>query len=89
MSTGTFLALDVYNVHLTVVDAVALQAGHQGRESAHHPVAEVAVERIVGAEGRDLATLGQLAHLEPGRGHGDAQAFGLGRAGDHAAVVVR
>ena len=43
MSTGTFLALDVYNVHLTVVDAVTLQARHQSPQGAHHPVAEVAI----------------------------------------------
>ena len=71
-----------------LVDAVALQARHQGRQGAHHPVAEIAIEGIVGTEGRHFAAPGQFAHLEPGRRHGDAQALGLGRTGDHAAVIV-
>lgn len=85
----TSQGLGAPTIHLAIIDAVTLQARHQGRQGAHHPIAEIAIEGVVGTEGLDLAAPGQFAHLEPGRGHGDAQALGLGRAGDHATVVVR
>ena len=55
---------------------------------AHHAVAHVAVERKVGREGDESGFFLQVADLEPGRAHLDAQRFGFVRAGNGAAVVV-
>jgi hypothetical protein len=55
---------------------------------AHHAVAHVAVEREVGREGDESGFIFEVADLEPGRAHLDAQRFGFVRAGNGAAVVV-
>ena len=60
----------------------------QHRSQAHHAVAHVAVEREVGRQGDQAGLFLQMADLEPGLAHLDAQDLGLVGSCDGAAVVV-
>lgn len=72
-----------------LVDGVDLRIGHERAERLHDAARHVAVERVVGREHRDLRTGDELLHLVERLSHADAESFGLVRAGDDAAVVVR
>lgn len=72
-----------------LVDRIDLRGGHQTAQHPHHPPRHVAVEREIGREHRHVGTPYRLAQLKKGLSHRDAEAFGLVRAGDDAAVVVR
>lgn len=71
------------------VDRVDLDAGDQRAQRRHHPPRHVAVEGEVGREDCHLPPLDERPHLVEGLPHADAEGFGLVRAGDDAAVVVR
>ena len=49
---------------------------------------QIAIERVVGRQHRDILALDDGARLEQRHAHGDAEPLRLGRAGDDAAVIV-
>lgn len=79
---------DAAQVDEAFVDGIDLLRVAQACGQAHHAVAHVAIQRKVGRQGHKPGLLLQVADLEPGRTHLDAQRFGLVRAGNGAAVVV-
>ena len=80
--------LQVLHPQETLVDAVDLHVGREVLQHRNHPAAHVAIQRVVGRQRHDAMLACQILQLEPGRGHFDAQFFGLGAAGHGAAVVV-
>lgn len=82
------VAGDAVQVDKAFVDAVDLLPVAQACGQAHHAVAHVAVQLKVGREGDEAGLLFQVADLEEGRAHLDAQGLGFVAAGDGAAVVV-
>jgi len=79
---------DAAEVNKAFVDGIDLLVVAQACGQAHHAVAHVAVEREVGRQGDESGFFFEVADLEPGRTHLDAQRFGFVRAGNGAAVVV-
>ena len=82
-------AVDAPQVEEGLVNRVDLDAGNQRAQRRHHPPRHVAVEGEVGREDCHLPPLDERPHLVEGLPHADAEGFGLVRAGDDAAVVVR
>ncbi|MOA19870.1 hypothetical protein D3C78_1402780 [compost metagenome] len=70
-----------------LVDAVDLQLRHQALDHRHHPLAHVAVQRIVRGEGADAVAPQGGADLEVGLAHLH-EWLGVRTAGDHATIVV-
>ena len=83
------VAAHAVEVEEALVDAVDLLARRVLGGQRHHAAGHVAVELEVGRQ-RDQPRLAlQVAHLEPGLRHLDAQVLGLVAARDAGAVVVR
>ena len=72
-----------------LVDAVDLQLRAEIAQDAAHPVAHVAIERVVGREGQDAVLPGQLLQLKPRGAHLDTERLDLVAAGHGTAIVVR
>ena len=80
---------DAAEVNKAFVDGIDLLVVAQACGQAHHAVAHVAVlQREVGRQGDESGFFFEVADLEPGHAHLDAQRFGFVRAGNGAAVVV-
>ena len=71
-----------------LVDAVDLDTRCSGGENARDPFRQVAVKSVVRLKDNDAVLLDDVAHLEEGHAHGDAEHLRLVRSGDHAAVIV-
>jgi hypothetical protein len=69
------------------VDAVDLLARRVARLDGHHARAHVEVELVVGRHRQQAGGLLEVAHLEPGLGHLDAELLRLVAARDARAVV--
>ena len=82
------VAGDAVQVDKAFVDAVDLLPVAEAGGQAHHAVAHVAVELEVGRERDEAGLVFQVADLEEGRAHLDAQGLGFVTAGDGTAVVV-
>ena len=82
------VAGDALQVDKAFVNGVDLLPVAEAGGQAHHAVAHVAVELEVGREGDEAGLLFQVADLEEGRAHLDAQGLGFVAAGNRAAVVV-
>lgn len=79
---------DAFQVHKAFVDGIDLLPVAQACGQAHHAVAHFAIQGEVGRQGHETGFVLQVANLEPGRTHLDAQGLGFVTAGDCATVVV-
>lgn len=79
---------DVGEVEEALIDGVHLDA--RGEASVHlvHACADVAIERVVGGVDPNALIAAELADLEPGIAHLDADGLRLGRTRDRTTVVV-
>ena len=71
-----------------LVDTVDLDARRLGGQDAHHPFRQIAIERVVRGQHRDIVAFDEALRLEQRDAHGDAERLGLLGAGDDAAIVV-
>ena len=71
-----------------LVDRIDLQLFAVGLQQAHHPLAHVGVEGVIGAAHHHVLLLQLLSRLEVRRSHGDAESPRFGTAGHDATVVV-
>ena len=72
----------------TFIDTVDLDMRRGLGEQAHYPLGQIAIERIVGGQHRDIVAFDDGPHLEQRHAHGDAEPLRFRRAGDDAAVIV-
>ena len=79
---------DAVQVHKAFIDGVGLLPVTQACGQGHHAVAHVAVQGEVRGQGHQARCALQLAQLEVGRAHLDAQGLGFVAARNRAAVVV-
>ena len=70
------------------VDGIDLQLFAVEFQQAHHPLAHVGIEGVVGTAHHHVLALQLPACLEIRRAHGDAEGTGFGAAGHDAAVIV-
>ena len=71
------------------IDGIDFDARGELLERLHHPLAHVAVERVVARKHGDAVPDDLRPYLEIRIAHLEAEGFGLVAAGDDAAVVVR
>lgn len=70
------------------VDAIDLLRGAEACRQAHHAIAHVTVEGVVGRQGDQARGFLQMPDGEPGRSHRDSEVFGFVASRHGAAVVV-
>lgn len=80
---------DAPQVEERLVDGVYLGGGNHAAERPDHAPRHVAVEVEITRKDGDAVPFFEVADLEIGVSHADAERLGLVRARDHTAVVVR
>ena len=68
---------EAVEIEETLIDTVDLDARRGGGEQAHHPLGQIAIERIVGRQHLHIVAFDDRAHLEQGHAHCDAEPFRL------------
>jgi hypothetical protein len=74
-------------MQLILIDAVHLDCRHQRLNHTHHPLAHIAIEAVVTAEGDNAVLLQLVLYLEVRLAHFDVL-FAVSRARNHATIVV-
>ena len=85
---GEVLALKAGEIEKGLVDRVDFHIGGELSEGAHNAAGHIAVEGVVGRVEYDAVFFDQVANLEDGHAHRDAEGLDFIGTGDDTAVVV-